>query len=70
MIVNPQWVYDCEKKSFKVNENDPKYAVTREVSTPQKDNGMYIKYNQIRSGMISSFCIICELFPENEMRYW
>ena len=55
MIVNPQWVYDCEKKNFKVNENDPKYAVTREVSTPQKDKGMYIQYNQIRSGMDSSF---------------
>lgn len=36
-IVTPLWVYDCEKLGYKVNEDDPKYVVNREVSTPQKD---------------------------------
>lgn len=35
LIVKPQWVYDCIKLGYKICEEE--YSVTREVSTPEKD---------------------------------
>lgn len=52
-IVTPSWIYDCVKLGYKVAEDDSKYAVKREVSTPERDQCEY----KPRVGPCSIICL-------------
>ena len=57
-IVNPVWVYDCQRTGHKVEEDNSKYSVMREVSTPEREHCKYI-WHHCSSGRATSVQRLC-----------